>query len=217
MENARAAPGIRQHRVTIDVAGRVVRCSCGHALALAADEWDAWVQEAARVAAGHLCVAAIVETGSPAIGGAVVLDGNCLEYRVELRPCQAEAFAAFRDGSDSDLHRLILAINAAMPRMSFPDITTSLGHLALEPTQNPNNGKHAHRFLVGREGSRVLYAGIATCYLANRKDGRAFGFEGLDSKMRRLAEAARCDEFSGEVDRDVVGNETEYRWRFWWD
>ncbi len=98
------------------------------------------------------------------------------------------------------LARLIATINTIIPPMKFKSPT------------NPNNGKPHHTYLIGNEGSRVIYLVIRKFYLKKEFQGKAFDYDDLAAKLDTLAEQAHADEYG--VTRDT---KDEFIYRFWWD
>ena len=120
------------------------------------------------------------EEPSTLVDAALALDRKSLSYRVELTPAQAVEFVRRADTyngfTQDDLARLICGIGCLIPPMDF----------------GPDNGQPHHRFLVGNEGSRVIYLEVVKSYLTRQGwDDARFDVltEALDS-LGRVANAA---------------------------
>lgn len=125
------------------------------------------------------------------------LDRLTQEYRVRFEPQEAYEFLAragdYNRATARNLSSLIERINGLVPPMRFPG-------------DNPNNGHTHHWYLIGREGSRVIYLKIAKAYFP-----KPFPFENLYEGLKMFAESAECDEY------DLHDQEESVEVRMWWD
>ncbi len=120
-------------------------------------------------------------------------------YRIEFTPEQAVAFLETADPQsqcwNSHLANFARAINEAVPRIQFGN-------------QNPNDGQFHHRFLIGREYTRVIYLDIAKAYLRDVvKD-----MNGFISELKKIGRDYHAYEV--EVERNDDG---AILIRYWWD
>ena len=135
----------------------------------------------------------------------VVLDLDRLsnDYLVQMSPGEALEFAERAEAHNAltaeALRQLVEPINARIPPMQF------------QPG-NPNNGHPHHVYLVGNEGSRVLYLHIHKFYLEARCQGVAFDYQALALELKALGQRVLADEFWVTLD-DELG----FKFRFWWD
>ena len=144
----------------------------------------------------------------PKVEAAVVLDELALEYSVEMTPEEARAFfmKALSKGEDpARVLVLIGEVDRLMPRMEMGP-------------NNPNTGRKAHRYVVGREGSRVLYVRYVRAYASLEASA------GLSLRVMKLNHGVTV-QYAG-VNRTVpVGasevhdrsDDGEVIVRFWWD
>jgi len=122
---------------------------------------------------------------------------SCLQWRVQCNQDEAAAFFAecetYNDHDNAGLLRLASEIDAAVPRMLFPN-------------NNPNNGKRAHKWAVGNEGSRVAYLEISTYAM------RGTDIDELLQQLIAIAQSCAADE-AWETERSA----NLVTLRFWWD
>jgi hypothetical protein len=134
-----------------------------------------------------------------AIQAALALDLCSTQWRVTLRPHELEEFAAhcmsYNNATQENLLRLIHMVSGAVPPMQFGE-------------GNPNNGQPCHNFVIGNEGSRVVYLNIPKG-LAPK--GR-INYAALSDRLDTIARECQADEFCVVEDRDNL-----YSYRFWWD
>jgi len=137
------------------------------------------------------------------IEAALALDDVSINYLVEMSPTEAREFLshaqAYNSFTQEDLLNLVEAVDREVPPMRFgPD--------------NPNTGKVHHVYLVGNEGSRVLYLALRKFYLEECFQGKPYDYQLLTLKLGALAAGAYADECSvTQDDKDT------FRYRFWWD
>jgi hypothetical protein len=156
-------------------------------------------------------------TTSPSVSAKVKalleLDRWSTNYQVETTPAEARDFfrcdEAYNEYNPKKVLDLIRKIDERVPPMAFADTGPNW--------PNPNNGLAHHRYLIGNEGSRVLYLTISPNYFASfrPKPGDRHQtvptFAALKSTFEQYAKTAKVDEFTA--------SETPNRWtfRFWWD
>lgn len=126
------------------------------------------------------------------------MDEAFLRYQVEVTPADARDLAYnlqdYNEATSKCLVALIDDIGALVPTMNFPG-------------DNPNNGFPHHKFVIGRELSRVLYLKIVKACMP-----KGFEYLTLAKRLSKLAKMASADEF------DVVENDSGgFTARFWWD
>jgi len=121
------------------------------------------------------------------------LDNVCSEYRVKFTPEEAQLFCAIRDHK---LGELLDEIDAIVPVKNYKP-------------GNPNNGHPHHKYLIGREHSRVLYVHVVRAYLPDDE-----AVQTILSHLARLANEYGADEY-GANETMLERNEIEYR--IWWD
>lgn len=125
-----------------------------------------------------------------------------LNIHVELTPEQAIEWArrtgGYNEFDPAKVEFLIRAVNTLVPPMNYGP-------------NNPNTGHPHHKWVVGREGSMVLYLRIIETYLP--KD---FDHEGFEKRLKKLAEEALADEYSYQR-RDPAKEHWDLKVRFWWD
>lgn len=131
------------------------------------------------------------------IDAALKVDWFSTNYRIEFQPEEAREFVrradAYNNFTRDDLVHLIDRVNAHIPTMQYAP-------------GNPNNGRTFHHFLIGNEGSRVVYVQLAKAYL---KD---FNYAKLTATLKAIGKSAHADEIS-----EHENNAWEYMFRFWWD
>ena len=135
----------------------------------------------------------------------LALEQASLNYRVELQPEEAVAWAMraeyYNAMEPGDMTGLVKAVNELMPTMQFfPG--------------NPNNGRPRHTFLVGNEGSRVVYVRVPLYYLTHHFDG-PWSQERIDilqDEVVSLGPVYHADEYD-LVEDDALG----FTVRYWWD
>ncbi len=142
------------------------------------------------------------------VDNVLVLDKQSIHYRVKLTPSEALEFVSRADAynffSQEDLKKFVTHLNHLIPPMNF----------GTGGYPNPNNGHPHHVFLIGNEGSRVIYLEVVKSYMVkysqnkwNEKD-----FLGLWSTIQIAAGKAHADEI------DLIENsEHVFKCRFWWD
>lgn len=121
-------------------------------------------------------------------------------YLVEMSPKDAKAFLAASSKYNfipKDIDRIVDVIGEIVPPMQFDE-------------GNPNNGKPHHQFLIGNEGSRVVYLQINKYYMP--KD---FNYKLLIADLGSTAKRFHADEFF--VTKDEEGKHGTFEYRFWWD
>jgi hypothetical protein len=130
------------------------------------------------------------------IQGALAVDEVSTHFRIEFAPDTARAFVRIADAyngfNQCDLVNLIDAVNDAIPPMLYGP-------------GNPNNGRPHHKFLIGNEGSRVIYVNVTKAYLP-----ASFNYAQLTSKLKAIGRRAHADEM------DETGTHS-YQFRYWWD
>jgi len=137
------------------------------------------------------------------IEAALALDDVSINYLVEMSPTEAREFLshaqAYNSFTQEDLLNLVEAVDREVPPMRFgPD--------------NPNTGKVHHVYLVGNEGSRVLYLALRKFYLEECFQGKPYDYPHLAKMLELLGLQAHADEaFTTQDDRET------FRFRFWWD
>lgn len=140
------------------------------------------------------------KTLSGIVTAALALDEESLDYRVKLRPAQALEFVTncgdYNEATEERLEKLVKKIDGIVPCMKFGG-------------ENPNNGHAFHTYDLGREGSRVMYVQIIKTY---RKDLKGEQWDALAALLVGAAKQAQADEAS-----IVADDETEIKFRFWWD
>jgi hypothetical protein len=124
---------------------------------------------------------------SPLVAIALSLDKVSINYQVEMTPQEASEFAKNTHGN-SDLERLIESINKLMPVS--------------------DGGQFFHKFLIGNEGSRVIYAAVAKRYF--KKDANFWNWVVLSCNT--VMKTARADEY-----QVIENSDTLLKLRFWWD
>jgi hypothetical protein len=133
----------------------------------------------------------------------LMLDECSDNYTVELNPDEALEFVrhakAYNDFTSEMLVNLISGVNQLVPKMRFEG-------------DNPNNGKSHHTFIIGNEGSRVIYLKVRKFYLLKRFQGVRFDYKGFEASLKALGEQAHADEMSTIVDDKHV-----FMFRWWWD
>ena len=125
-----------------------------------------------------------------------------LDIHVELTPEQAVEWAGrcpdYNGFDPAKVQRFIRAVNKLVPPMRFgPD--------------NPNTGKPHHKWVVGREGSMVLYLKVIPTYLPTE-----FDYDELEGQLKALGEVAEADEFH-YYRPDLSVRQWDLSVRFWWD
>ena len=138
------------------------------------------------------------------VAAALMLDRVSIRYLVEFNPDEAIEFLQHAEGyneyTPDILVNLVKKINELIPPMKFPD------------PDNPNNGKLHHKFIIGNEGTRVIYLKISKFYLDEQFQGKKFDYKELEDRLAMLAKDAKASEYSTEVN-----NGAEFRYRIWWD
>jgi hypothetical protein len=129
------------------------------------------------------------------------LDRLSHHHTVTMSPAEARAFALHADSHPQpaeELRAMLKELDAAMPKMDF-------GMLNGRP--NPNNGRMAHRYKIGKEYSRVVYLETAKRSYRQKIDWATIG-----KKLCAIGKKYGVDE-SDIVEDDEHG----FTIRFWWD
>ena len=131
------------------------------------------------------------------------LDNLSVKYHVEMTPDETLEFVeradTYNNFTSDILAKLIREINQIIPPMKFQK-------------GNPNNGRSHHMFIVGNEGSRVIYLHISKFYLRKEFQGTPFDYKSLEKQLKLLAKQAKADEFYTVRNDDIT-----FEYRFWWD
>lgn len=129
----------------------------------------------------------------------LTLDKMCHDYRVELSPLEAEEWATRAEYYNAmnrwTMLRLVQAVNERIPCRNYGK-------------DNPNNGLPLHSFLVGNEGSRVIYVRVHLLPLAYLHADVSM----LKTDLVTLGLQAKADE-SAVVEENGVW----FTVRYWWD
>ena len=137
------------------------------------------------------------------VEAALAIDRVSDDYLVKMTPAQAGEFLSRADAynifTSEDLVELLEAVDGEIPPMRFgPD--------------NPNTGKPHHTYMVGNEGSRVVYLAVNKFYLEERFQGKPFEYPHLGTELELLGLRAHANE--AWVDQD---DDKTFKFRFWWD
>src|SRR3990167_4863663 len=137
------------------------------------------------------------------VTAALDLDEHSLNYRVEYSPDEALQFSVqvggYNESPPALAGKLIQSFDLPIPPMQF-------GMCNGYP--NPNNGKPHHKYLLGREGSRVMYVQVHKNYLPD-----SFNYDLLARTLKSLAQAAGADEYY----QDDSFSAYSFVYRIWWD
>lgn len=139
------------------------------------------------------------------LDGALSVDRCSTKYTIQFDPDRAIEFVAeaayYNNFTKQDLIDLIKKINEELPKKVFAE-------------SNPNNNSHHHFFMIGNEGSRVIYLVIHKFYLncREREYGIKFDYAGFETKLKLWAREAKADEYQMTQD-----DENNLVFRFWWD
>ncbi len=116
---------------------------------------------------------------APMISAAFALDDLSLQWKAEFEALDAVEFgrSAIPHGNmeQKELIDAIRAINEIMPRMQFAP-------------GNSNNGRHAHKFVIGREYKRVLYVTVA-----KRSAPKDTDYNAITAKLKTISLAEEAD------------------------
>lgn len=124
---------------------------------------------------------------------------TCTKWKVECDQETAEGFFAcaepYNGIPDDGLVGFAREVDRIVPRMHINE-------------GNPNNGRRAHTWEIGNEGSRVVYLVIDRTFLPERPDKAP---DSLEFTLRRIGREAGADEV--DVTTDAIGRRVI---RFWW-
>ncbi len=134
------------------------------------------------------------------VGLAIQMDDKFTQWQAELTPDEAILFMEkaeiYNNMTRSGMVGLIRYINdKAIPRDYGPN--------------NPNTGTHGHKFRIGNEGSRVVYAIFPQENVPKDEALRADFFIAIETQAK---ERAGADEFN--ISRNPIG---WWEIRMWWD
>ncbi|HEY9824862.1 MAG TPA: hypothetical protein V6D19_05400 [Stenomitos sp.] len=133
----------------------------------------------------------------------VVVYNSVRECQIQITPAQLESILpqldAYNDFNPDQVNAGVCQINKTIPVIDFGN--TDYG------TPNPNNGRVHHHFLIGVEGSTVLYLQIRKAYMPKN-----FNYEKLEAELKNIAQFMKADEYW------ITNNDQrEFIYRFWWD
>jgi hypothetical protein len=129
---------------------------------------------------------------------ALALDATGAQYQIEFRADEAVQFVSALPSEEQaaawGLLGFIKYCNKTIPAMDY-----GVG--------NPNTGHSHHRFLIGREYSRVVYLQFAKAYFP-----KGYDFNKLASRLSARAKRAEADEVNIHENTDMG-----FKMRVWWD
>ena len=132
----------------------------------------------------------------------VQLEPYAMHYNVEVDPADAvEAATLLPEYNNATPERLVNLIN------SIGEMTPTMQYYV----GNPNNGLPLHKFIIGREYSRVLRLQIPKRSMPDIL-GRHWVWMRYADDLSALGREARADEMT------IISNEEDwFEFRFWWD
>lgn len=125
------------------------------------------------------------------------VDRDFTNYLVAMQPTEAQKFlerAMIANNMPTNIEDIIAAIGKVMPTYQYGE-------------NNPNNGTPMHEFMIGREGSRVLYV-----HFVKSQVPADFDYRKLADQLEKIGKKFKADEIGWQNKKDF-----RYEFRFWWD